>query len=46
MEFAGLYGYNDTYSKAQFLNESNKFYVLQGEFKGQHRVYLVDTTTR
>lgn len=45
-EFAGLYGYNDTYSQAQFLHDSSKFFIFSSEFKGQHRIFLIDTTTR
>ena len=45
-EFAGLYGYNDTYTQAQFLADSNKFFMFESEFKGQHRIYIIDTTTK
>ena len=44
-EYAGLYGYNDTYSKAQYMHQSSKFFIFQSEIKGQHRVYIADTTT-
>mmetsp|Transcript_10941 Transcript_10941/g.14770 ORF Transcript_10941/g.14770 Transcript_10941/m.14770 type:complete len:126 (+) Transcript_10941:860-1237(+) len=27
-EFAGMYGYNDTYSSAQFLDDSNRYFIF------------------
>ena len=45
-EFAGLYGYNDTFTFAQFLNDSNKFFIIESEVKASNRVYVIDTTTK
>ena len=45
-EFCGLYGYNDTYAQAQYLADSNKFFLFASEFKGQHRIFLQDTSTK
>lgn len=45
-EFAGLYGYNMTYLQSGFLKGSNRFYVFPSDFKGQHRIYLVDYETK
>ena len=45
-EFAGLYGYNDTYMQANFLAESPKFFLFTSELKGQHRIFVLDTTTK
>ena len=40
--FCGLFGYNLTYTPCRFLKGSSRFYLLQSEFKGQGRVYIVD----
>jgi hypothetical protein len=45
-EFAGLYGYNDTYSQGQFLVNSNKFFFTESQVKGMDRLYFVDTETK
>jgi len=42
-EFAGLYGYNDTYSQGQFLVDSKKFFFTQSQVKGLDRLFFVDT---
>ena len=45
-EFAGLYGYNDTFSPARFIADSAKFFLFTSELKGQHRIFVLDTTTK
>lgn len=42
-DFAGIYGYNDTFFHSGFLNE--KFFVFSSDYKGQERIYLLDTTS-
>jgi len=32
--------------QAQFVADSNKFFLFESEFKGQHRIYFLDTTTK
>jgi hypothetical protein len=41
-EFAGLYGYQMTYSQSGFLHDSDRFFVISSEIKGQERIYIVD----
>lgn len=43
-QFGGLWGYQHTYNKSGFLNDSN-FYVISSEIKGQERIYIVDMAT-
>lgn len=43
-DFAGIYGYNDTFFHAGFLNK--KFFVFTSGYKGQDRIYIVDTETK
>ena len=45
-EFAGLYGMHDMFALNQFLANSNKFFIFKSEFKGQHRIYVTDISTR
>jgi hypothetical protein len=45
-EYCGLFGYNVTYTASRFLGDSAKFFVLQSEFKGQDRQYVVDVETK
>ena len=40
--FCGLYGYQMTYTPCNFLGGSNRFYLVQSEFKGQTRIYIAD----
>jgi hypothetical protein len=43
-DFAGLYGYNDTFFHAGFLNE--RFFVFSSDYKGQERIFVLDTTSK
>jgi len=45
-EFAGLYGYNLTYTHAGFLNDSNRYYLISSEMKGQERIYIADVESK
>ena len=42
VSYAGLYGYNLTYTSCKFLGESNRFYIISSEFKSQHRLFIAD----
>lgn len=42
-EHCGLYGYNLTYSDCKFIGNSNRFYLVLSEIKGQNRVLIADT---
>lgn len=41
-EFCGLFGYQMTYTHANFLGKNNNFFVFESEFKGQGRLYVTD----
>lgn len=43
-DFAGIYGYNDTFFHSGFLNEN--FFVFSADYKGQERIYLFDTNSQ
>ena len=45
-EFAGLYGFGNTFTKARFIEDSSKFFLFCSEFKGQRRIYVVDTISK
>ena len=40
--YAGLFGYQMTYVNCGFIGTSNRYYLIQSEFKGQSRQYIVD----
>lgn len=44
-DFAGLYGYQLTYTHSGFLHTSSRFYVLESEVKGLEKTYIVDLET-
>jgi hypothetical protein len=41
-EFAGLFGYQMTYTHCGFLDTSSKFFVITSETKGHERIFIVD----
>jgi hypothetical protein len=41
-EFAGLYGYQATFSQSGFIGNSSRFFITSSEFKSQERIFLVD----
>lgn len=40
--FAGIFGYNMTFTQNTFLTGSSRYFLLTTEFKGQDRIYIVD----
>mmetsp|Transcript_33620 Transcript_33620/g.51820 ORF Transcript_33620/g.51820 Transcript_33620/m.51820 type:complete len:279 (+) Transcript_33620:947-1783(+) len=44
-QFAGLFGYNMTYTSAKFVGSSNRFFFFTNEFKGQNRLFIADLET-
>lgn len=43
-DFAGIYGYNDSFFHAGFLDQ--RLFVFTSAYKGQDRIYILDTETK
>jgi len=44
-EFGGLYGYHASYVHSGYLKGSNRYLIVPSDFKGQERIFLIDTLT-
>jgi hypothetical protein len=45
-DFAGIYGYNQTFCSMQFLGTQSRYAVFESPIRAQNRIYIVDIETK